>query len=108
MSENTTEELAGDSDSENQDSTARILVQAFVLGALAVVAMALSSTPSDPGTMLPLDGLFDKVVWLGFAVYALISSLGIICWRSWGAFVGVHVAAGVLAIPAAGFLITLL
>ncbi|MFE8596929.1 hypothetical protein [Archangium violaceum] len=106
MSENTTEELA--EDSENQDSTARILVHAFVLGALAVVAMALSSTPSDPGTMLPMDGLFDTVVWLAFAVYALISSIGIICWRSWGAFVGVHVAAGVLAIPAAGFLSALL
>ncbi|OJH36263.1 hypothetical protein [Cystobacter ferrugineus] len=59
--------------------------------------------------MLPLDGLFDRVVWLGFAAYALLSSLGLICWSSsWGAFVGVHVAAGVLALPAAGFLLTLL
>lgn len=107
MSENITEEPDSDSDSENQDRTARIRLHVFVLGALAVVAMDLSSTPSH-GSMLPLDGLFDTVVWLGFAVYALISSLGIICWRSWGALVGMHVAAGVLAIPAAGFLITLL
>lgn len=108
MRENTPEEMSEDSDSENEDSTGRILVHVFVLGALAVVAMVLSRTHSDPGTMLPLDGLFSKVVWLGFAAHALLSSLGLLFWRGWGGLVGVHVVAGVLALPAAGFLITLL
>ncbi|KFA92373.1 hypothetical protein [Archangium violaceum] len=109
MSENTTEELAEDSDadSENQNLTARVLVHVFVLGVLAVVAGAITSTPSNPGSMLPLDGLFDMVLWIGFAVYTLISSLGVICWRSWDALLGTHVAAGVLSLPAAGFLIAL-
>ncbi len=102
MSENLTEEPAedSDSDSENPDSTARILVHAFVLGAIAVVVAAIAATPSDPGSFLPLDGLFGMALWIMFAVYSAISSLGIIFSNSWAAFVGVHVAAGVLAYPA--------
>jgi hypothetical protein len=108
MSENITGESAGDSDSENQDPTARVLVHVFVLGLLAVVAEAFSNIPSSPGTMLPLGGLVGKVMWLMFTVYTVISSLGVICWNNWGTLFGMHVAAGVLAYPAAMFLLLLL
>ena len=107
MSENITGEPAGDSDSENQDSTARILVHALVLGVLAVVAAAFSDLRSDPGSMLPLNGLVSTLAWLSLAVYAVISSLGVICWNSWGALFCMHLAAGVLAVPAAGSLFLL-
>ena len=108
MSENITEEPAGDSDSENQDSTARILVHAFVLGALAVVALAISGARSDPGSMLPMHGLLGTLAWLSLAVYAVISSLGVLCWNSWGALLGMHLVAGVLSVPVAGQLFLLL
>ncbi|AKJ05588.1 Hypothetical protein AA314_07214 [Archangium gephyra] len=75
-------------------------MHAFVLGAIAVVVAAITATPSDPGSFLPLDGLFDTVLWIMFAAYSAISSLGIIVTNSWTAFVGVHVVAGVLAYPA--------
>jgi hypothetical protein len=107
MSENTPEEPAedsdfdSDSDSENQDSMSRVLVHAFVLGALAVVVAAIASTPSDPGSFLPLDGLLGRALWIMLGVYAVISSIGVICWnRSWGTLFGTHVAAAVLAYPA--------
>ncbi|QRN99135.1 hypothetical protein JRI60_09000 [Archangium violaceum] len=108
MSENITGEPAGGSDSENQDPTARVLVHVFVLGALAVVAEAFSNIPTSPGTMLPLGGLVGKVLWLMFAVYTVISSIGVICWNNWCALFGMHVAAGVLSYPAAIFLLFLL
>lgn len=89
-------------ESEAADSTGAILLHVFLVGAVLVVARALASFMGQPDN----DSTFDLsttaviVVWLSFAVYTVLSTVGaILSWRRIWLVMGIHVGALVLALP---------
>ncbi|MFY0530143.1 hypothetical protein ACN28I_45590 [Archangium gephyra] len=98
-----------DEDSENQHRMLAIVVHLLLLGVVAVVAAstAVGLSRGSASSMLPMSDASFGMLGLSFAVYAVISSLGVICWRSVTAVFGMHVAAVVLSVPAVILLLLL-
>lgn len=112
MSENISKgaqpEESGD-DSESQDRTIPILVHLLLLFGVAVVAAFTADVISQgfEHTMDPMGDVSLVVLGLTFAAYTVISSLGVIRWRSLTAVFGMHGAAMVISVPG-GILLLLL
>lgn len=89
-------------DSEPTDPTGAILLHVFLVGLVLVPTGALAHAFSRPayGATLDLNPLGVIVMWLGFAVYVVSSTVGtILSWRRIGFVIGIHVGALVLALP---------
>ncbi|WNG15441.1 hypothetical protein [Cystobacter fuscus] len=108
MSENTTEELAGDADSEKQDPKQRVLVHRVLLGVVLLLA-GIASFPmfrSSGGATIDLNGVGLALMWCSVAAYVGISSLGLRR-ESMSGLLKMHGLALVLAVPAGIVLIFL-
>lgn len=102
MSKNTTKELAEDSDSENLDQTARVMVHVVLLAALLMLAWSASSSrsrASGGGATIDLNEVAFALMWCSVAAYAGISSLGLRS-ESMSGLLKMHGLAFVLAVPA--------
>ncbi|WP_434388349.1 hypothetical protein [Melittangium boletus] len=101
MSENTQEEMAGDSDAENQDAKRRVLVHRRLWGGVLLLA-GIASPPmcrSSGGAMFDLNGVAVALMWCSVAVYMGLSSRGLRS-ESMSGLLKVHALAFVLAVPA--------
>ncbi|KFA92374.1 hypothetical protein [Archangium violaceum] len=109
MSENTTKELAGDSDShsENQDSKQRVLVHRVLWAVVLMLAVIASfSLRSSGGATIDLNGVALALMWCCVAAYLGLSSRGLRS-ESMSSLLKTHGLALVLAVPAGVVLIFL-
>ncbi|WPB80579.1 hypothetical protein KYC5002_15725 [Archangium violaceum] len=109
MSENTTKELAGDSDSnsENQDAKQRVLVHRVLWAVVLMLAVIASfSLRSSGGATIDLNGVALALMWCSVAAYMGISSRGLRR-ESMSGLLKMHGLALVLAVPAGLVLIFL-
>ena len=109
MSENTTKELAVDSDSnsENEDPKQRVLVHRVLWAVVLMLAVIASfSLRSSGGATIDLNGVALALMWCSVAAYMGISSRGLRR-ESMSGLLKMHGLALVLAVPAGLVLIFL-